>query len=201
MYNFVLLGNTMHTSGDFPLNDLPGGAGRLDIACRFVNSCFFLSHSLRRDVRCYLHLLGMPDPPKTVLFEGAHLRYLNPDERSAASLIKKALSLEGVGSGWARSTPGVYVSKLSFLPLIEALGSDSITLLSEEGEDIHRAALSGEGEHTFIFGDHKGVPPSIEEQLLAMGVQRLTVGPLALHADHCVVLVLNELDRLEAGWR
>ncbi|MHC1570952.1 MAG: hypothetical protein ACXQS9_03775 [Methermicoccaceae archaeon] len=34
-----------------------------------------------------------------------------------------------------------------------------------------------------------------------MDVQKLSVGPLSLHADHCVVLVLNELDRLEAGWR
>ena len=200
MYNFVLVGTTMPTSGDFSLNDLPGGAGRLDIACRFVNSCFFLSHSLRRNVGCYLHLLGEPDPPKTVMLEGASLRYLNPDERSAASLIKKALSLH-VSSGWMRSTPGVYVSRLTFSDLLQALGSDGVVLLSEDGEDIRKADISADREYAFIFGDHMGVPALVEEQMSGMDVQKLSVGPLSLHADHCVVLVLNELDRLEAGWR
>ncbi|HIH70152.1 MAG TPA: tRNA (pseudouridine(54)-N(1))-methyltransferase TrmY [Methermicoccus shengliensis] len=200
MYNFVLVGTTMCTAGEFSLNDLAGGAGRLDIACRFVNSCFFLSHSLRRNVRCYLHLLGEPEPPKTVLFEGANLRYLNPDERSAGSLIKKALSVD-VGEGWARSTPGVYVSGMTFAQLIEALGSDFMVLLSEDGADIRTSRLSASDELTFILGDHRGLPAPLEQHLLERGVDKLSVGPLSLHADHCVVLVLNELDRLEAGWR
>ncbi|MHC1624789.1 MAG: hypothetical protein ACXQS2_02175, partial [Methermicoccaceae archaeon] len=88
--NIVFIGNIMRSSGDFSLNDLPG-AGRMDIACRCVNSAFFLSHDLRRNVNIYLHLMGGPAPQRTVMMRGNSIRYLNPDERSAASLISKAL--------------------------------------------------------------------------------------------------------------
>ncbi|MDY7081623.1 MAG: tRNA (pseudouridine(54)-N(1))-methyltransferase TrmY, partial [Halobacteria archaeon] len=80
MRKFVVLGHTAPTEPDFTLNDLPGSAGRLDVLCRCVNSSFFLSHSLREDVRLYLVLQG----EITLRFEGRELQHLNPDERSTA---------------------------------------------------------------------------------------------------------------------
>ena len=91
MKQFIVIGHLAQTDGGFSLNDMPGAAGRMDVLCRCVNSSFFLSHDLRRDVECYLVLLGEPDSPKTVLFKGDALRYLSPDERSAGALIKKEI--------------------------------------------------------------------------------------------------------------
>ena len=132
MKQFVVIGHRARTDGDFSLNDMPGGAGRIDVLCRCVNSSFFLSHDLRRDAECYLVLLGEPDPPKTVLFRGNSLRYLNPDERSAGSLIKKALALP-CDEEFRESTPGVYVRRGG---LEKLLTECSPALLDEGGTDI-----------------------------------------------------------------
>ncbi|MBR1452999.1 MAG: tRNA (pseudouridine(54)-N(1))-methyltransferase TrmY, partial [Candidatus Methanomethylophilaceae archaeon] len=114
MRYFVITGHKAVTTGDIKLDDIAGGAGRLDILVRCVNSAFFLSHDLRKDVEIYLVLEGGDDAPKTVVFKGQELRYLNPDERSTASLIRNAL-LKKVGPGEEiRSSPGVYNTRMSF---------------------------------------------------------------------------------------
>ena len=91
MRYFVITGHKAVTTGDFKLDDIAGGAGRLDILVRCVNSAFFLSHDLRKDSEIYLILEGGTDAPKTVRFYGPEMKYLNPDERSTASLIRNAL--------------------------------------------------------------------------------------------------------------
>ena len=107
MRYFVITGHKAVSTGDFKLDDIAGGAGRMDILCRCVNSAFFLSHNLRKDVEIYLVLEGGDDAPKTVIFKGEDLRYLNPDERSTASLIRNAL-LKPVSEGEeVKSSPGV----------------------------------------------------------------------------------------------
>ena len=120
MRYFVITGHRAVSTGDFKLDDIAGGAGRLDILVRCVNSAFFLSHNLRKDVEAYLVLLGGDDPPKTVVFKGEELRYLNPDERSTASLIRNAL-LKPVADGEeVKSSPGVYVTRMSFSDVLRS---------------------------------------------------------------------------------
>ncbi|HMB51655.1 MAG TPA: tRNA (pseudouridine(54)-N(1))-methyltransferase TrmY, partial [Natronoarchaeum rubrum] len=87
MRQFIVLGHDVPTEPDFSLDDIAGGAGRLDVLCRCVNSAFFLSHAIREDVRAHL-VLG---DEFTVTFEGSDLRRLNPDERSTAALVRNAL--------------------------------------------------------------------------------------------------------------
>ncbi|MDD1671564.1 MAG: tRNA (pseudouridine(54)-N(1))-methyltransferase TrmY, partial [Methanomicrobiales archaeon] len=70
MRRFAVIGHLAKTDGTFPLDDLPGSAGRMDLLCRCVQTAFFLSHTLRRDVECYLILCGAPVPPKTILIKG-----------------------------------------------------------------------------------------------------------------------------------
>ena len=77
MRQFVVSGHDAPTTAEFALDDLAGGAGRLDVLCRCVNAAFFLSHDLREDVRVWL-VLG---DEFAVRFEGSELRRLNPDER------------------------------------------------------------------------------------------------------------------------
>ena len=86
MRYFVITGHKAATDGSFKLDDLAGGAGRMDILVRCVNSAFVMSHNLRKDAEIYLVLEGGEDAPKTVRFQGSTVKYLNPDERSTASL-------------------------------------------------------------------------------------------------------------------
>ncbi len=162
----------------------------MDILCRSVNASLFLSHDLRRDVACYLVLCGEPDPPKTILFLGGEVRYLSPDERSAGSLIKKALSMP-CGSEFRESTPGVFVRR-GGLP--ELLDLHLFAVLEEAGADIRDNA---DLPDAWLLSDHLNFTP--EEQACIRDLPRYSVGPRSLHADHTITIVLNELDRRECG--
>lgn len=192
MRDFVVVGHLAKTNPDFSLEDIPGTSGRIDILCRCINSAFFLSHGLRRDVRCFLVLLG-GSAPKTVRLDGETVRHLNPDERTTAALLKKALALEA-GPDWTRSTPGISVRTGDLSSLLKTLLADGAGLyyLREDGRDI-RDGLSGEG--VYVLGDHLGMTPDEEAMLEGMGARVLSVGPASLHADHCIILINNELDR------
>lgn len=192
MRRFVIIGHRAITSADFKLDDLCGSTGRLDILLRCVNSAFFLSHGVRRDVEVVLLLLGEPNPPKTIRITGAEVKYLNPDERSTAALIRNALLQKGEGE--RRCSPGIYVSERNYEEILSNVSKDSrIYYLKEDGEDIRTAPLAP--DCTFILGDDQDLTQDEEEKLMAYEPKKLSLGPVSYHADHCITLVNNELDR------
>jgi tRNA (pseudouridine54-N1)-methyltransferase len=193
MIRFVIAGHRAVTTGDFKLDDIAGGAGRLDVLVRCVNSAFFLSHSVRTDVELFLVLQGGTDAPKTIRFSGSEIRYLNPDERSTASLIRNAL-LKRPENDEIRSTPGVYISRRSFFDVINELKEVSkIVYLKEDGTDVREFAIPE--EVTFVLGDDKDLTEEEEEAVMSCEPSKICLGPLSLHADHCMIVVLNETDR------
>jgi len=187
---FAIIGHLAATTGGFNLNDMPGGAGRMDVLCRSVNTSLFLSHDLRRDVTVYLVLLGGTDAPKTIMFSGEKVRSLNPDERSAGALIKKALEIP-VGEEFRESTRGVYVRRGG---LSRLLGEHTFAVLDEGGEDIRMETSFPEA---FLLSDHLDFTP--DELDLTSSCPRNCVGPKILHADHTITVLLNILDRRNAG--
>jgi tRNA (pseudouridine54-N1)-methyltransferase len=193
MIRFVVTGHRAVTTGDFKLDDISGGAGRLDVLVRCVNSAFFLSHSIRTDVELFLILEGGTDAPKTVRFSGKDMRYLNPDERSTSSLIRNAL-LKRLGSEEIRSSPGVYISRRSFSDVINELKHISnIVYLKEDGTDVRTFTMPE--EVTFVLGDDKDLTKDEEETVMSCDPSKISLGPVSLHADHCMIVVLNETDR------
>jgi tRNA (pseudouridine54-N1)-methyltransferase len=192
MRRFVVLGHRAITSADFKLDDLCGSTGRLDILLRCVNSAFFLSHSIRRDVEIVLMLLGEPNPPKTIRIDGSEVKYLNPDERSTAALIRNALLQKGEGE--RRCSPGIYVSDRSYSEVLSNTSKESkIFYLKEDGVDIRDVEFGP--ENTFVLGDDQDLSPEEEEMLMGYEPTKISLGPISYHADHCVTLVNNELDR------
>lgn len=192
MKDFIILGHKAVT-GTFSLNDLPGAGGRMDILCRCVNASLFLSHDLRRDVCVFLVLKGEPFPQKLICFDGSAVRYLNPDERSAASLIKKALE-KSAQDFWTESTPGVRVRKGDLDILLKELDK-KIIYLREDGEDIRKKNFSEALNPLFLLGDHVGLTEDEERIVMGYNPEIISIGPLSLHADHCIVLLHNEMDR------
>ncbi len=191
MKRICVLGHHAPSSGDFSLNDLAGGAGRLDILCRCISSALFLSHGIRRDVDVFLVLLGPPRPPVTLRFSGSEIRSLNPDERSAASLVRKALAIPR-GDVFRESGPGVAVRKGG---LAELLAEHPFAVLHEGGADLRKADVLPEN---VILSDHLNFTG--EEEKLLSGCPPYSVGPLSLHANAAITLLLNEHDRRNAGW-
>lgn len=192
MTSFAVLGHTARSDGAFSLNDLPSSGGRMDVLCRCVNASLFLSHNLRRDVECSLVLLGPPAPPKTVKFSGASIRSLNPDERSPASLIKKALEIP-CGSEFRESSAGVAVRNGGLERLLHEY---RFGVLDEQGADIR---MCDRLPDAFLLSDHMNF--SSDEDALIAGCQKFSVGPATLHAESAITILLNELDRRTGGWK
>ncbi len=197
MRYFVITGHKAVTTGDFKLDDIAGGAGRLDILVRCVNSAFFLSHDLRKDVEIYLVLEGGDDAPKTVIFKGAELRYLNPDERSTASLIRNPLLKKVQPGEEIGSSPGVYNTRMSFADVLEKLSKvGSFVYLKEDGVDCRDYEFPE--NPIFVLGDNQDPTAEEEEILQSYSPDKICIGPYSLHADHCMIIVQNEVDRRSA---
>ncbi len=189
MRAFIVLGHTAPVTPDFSLNDLPGSAGRLDILCRCVTAAFCLSHGIRRDVTVYLVLRNQI----VLRLEGASLRHLNPDERSTAALIQKALRAFTERPGAEiESTPGIFVAAGGLPGVLERVreGGLPVYWLHERGSPIRQAELRPDA--AFVLSDHLEFSP--EEIAILAAFPKLSLGPLSLHADHCIVLAHNELD-------
>jgi tRNA (pseudouridine54-N1)-methyltransferase len=192
MRRFIVMGHRAITSADFKLDDLCGSTGRLDILLRCVNSAFFLSHGIRKDVEIQLMLLGEPNPPKTVRIDGSEVKYLNPDERSTAALIRNALLQKGEGE--RKCSPGIYVSERSYGEVLSNVSKESkMYYLREDGEDIRTVEFGK--DPTFVMGDDQDLTDTEEEVLMAYEPKKISLGPISYHADHCITLVNNELDR------
>ena len=190
MRAFLVVGNKAVTK-PFSLKDLAGSAGRMDIICRCIAQALFISHGIRKDVEVYVLLLGEPDPPKTLLFNGDNMKYLSPDERSTASLIKKALSLK-VSRSWITSTPGVFVSRLTLDEILDDLSEEGeIFLLDEDGKDIRNVELKG--DISFVLGDHLGLTDPQKKLVRKKCTECVSVSPLSLHADQCIAVSYTHL--------
>jgi len=196
MRAFVVVSHTGPLSGDFSLSDLPGGAGRLDILCRCATEAFLLSHGIRKDVRLYLVIRNR----LLITLIGERLRHLNPDERSTAALLRRAINrAQGITLGEeAESTPGIYVRWEGLASLMNRLEGEGFQpVLLEEGATFIRTSPLPD-RPAFVLSDHQNFTP--EESELLAPFPKVAVGPLPLHGHQCITLVHNELDLREAGW-
>ena len=192
MRRFLVLGHTAASAPGFSHKDLSGSGGRIDILARCLPAAFLVSHGLRPDVELYTLHLGPPAAPKAVRARSGELKHLNPDERTSAMLLEKALAAQTTGPVWAPATPGVAVAKLALEELVDGIGAP-IVLLDEQGEDVARATLPADA--LFVLGDHLGFTPDEERVLGKRAVARLSLGPVSLQADQCLVVLHNHLDR------
>jgi tRNA (pseudouridine54-N1)-methyltransferase len=189
MRQFVVVGHDAPTTPDFSLDDLAGGAGRLDVLCRCVNSAFFLSHAIREDVRTHLVLADA----LTVTFEGDAIRRLNPDERSTAALIRGALERrdDAIGHQPVESSPGVSIRRRGVEATLDALDGTFVHL-HEDGTPI--TDREPPADPVFVLSDHRAFTADERDLLADRADARVRLGPRALHADHAITVAHNYLD-------
>ncbi|MFC6837735.1 tRNA (pseudouridine(54)-N(1))-methyltransferase TrmY [Halomarina ordinaria] len=191
MRQFIVTGHDAPTTPDFSLDDLAGGAGRLDVLCRCVNATFFLSHAIREDARCLL-VLG---DEYTLRFEGSELRRLNPDERSTAALVRKAL--EGrdgaIGHMETETSPGVHLSRRGFeATLADAAREGTVVELHEAGTPV--VDVDPPADPVFVLSDHHDFTGREADLLAETADERVRLGPELLHANHAITVAHNYLD-------
>ena len=187
MRRFVILGHKAAVTPEFPLNDLPGSAGRMDVLCRAVGAAFFLSHDLRRDVEVTLLLQDKVQ----IRLVGTKLRHLNPDERSTAALLKRAL--ETMNEEVVESTPGIFVSPgnlSSSLDRLYQIGAHPITL-HEKGTPFNDFSMPE--DPAFFLSDHLQFTTSDEATL--SDLPHLSLGTQQLHTSQCITIVHYLLDQ------
>lgn len=196
MRQFLLLAHQVPVSGAFTLNDLAGGGGRMDEVARVVSTAFTLSNDLRRDLELTIVFSSSPPPAaRRIRLEGERLRYLNPDERSTAALLKNAL-VRSLGSDHEiESSPGLFVGPVDPLPELARFAAEKGTLwLTEGGEPLDPATLP-DGPIRAVLSDPTDPTPQEEELLHAAGTRRVSLGPRSLRSSQCVDVLHNLLDR------
>ncbi len=199
MRRFLLVAHKVPPNGEFTLNDLAGGAGRMDEVARTVSTAFTLSNDLRRDVELTILFAAEPPPAaRRIELVGARLKHLYPDERSTAALLKNALVGAAKFPSDYEASPGLKVGPVDPLPYLATfLRTDGAVWLTEEGGPIGNASIVPDRFSAFVSDPFD---PTEEERtvLAASGVPRLSVGPRSLRTSQVVDAVHRELDVREA---
>jgi tRNA (pseudouridine54-N1)-methyltransferase len=197
MRQFLVVGHDAPTTPDFALDDLAGGAGRLDVLCRCVTSALLRSHGVREDARVHL-VLG---DEFTVRFDGGAVRRLNPDERSTAARVRDALERrdEAVGHVPAEPSPGVELYRMGLAETLDAAAAEAsaVVALHEDGRPV--VDVDPPTDPLFVLSDHRDFRDAEADRLAALADERLSLGPVALHADAATTVAHNWLDT--AGYR
>ena len=126
---------------------------------------------------------------------GSEVRYMAPDERNIGGLIRKALKVK-VNFEWKLSTPGIYVARKDLKDLLDELSErfGQIIYLREDGVDIRDVACKLK-DPLFVLGDHIGLKEEDERLVMKYADMVISLSPLSLQADQCIVITHYELDR------
>lgn len=200
MRRFVVIGRRALASPDFSLDDLPSTSGRMDILLRCLRAALLVSHGLRRDTLVYLVLLGGPRAPRTLRVDGSAVRFVRPDERALANMVRKALAIPAEGEGFVDVKPGIAIAEGGLESVLADLGEGTAYVLREHGRDLREGEIDARAPIVFV-GDDLDFDEAARARLEAFGASEIGVGPVSVHADDAVTIVHNELDRRSVAAR
>ena len=171
----------------------------MDEVARAVSTAFTLSNDLRRDTEVTVLCVAEPSrAARRIDLTGARLRFLNPDERSTAALLKNALVRSVEFPRPFESSPGLTVASADPPAVLrDFLRHPNPVWLCEDGLRIENWPSPG-GHIAAVVSDPYDPTPEERELLLASGVPRVSVSPRSLRTSQVVDLVHHELDLREA---
>lgn len=195
MRRFLLLAHRVPVSGAFTLNDLAGGAGRMDEVARVASTAFTLSNDLRRDTELTILFEASPPPAaRRIRLEGSRLRHLNPDERSTAALLKNALVRSIPLERDVESSPGLVVGPVDPTEAITTFARlPGAFWLTEDGEPLGERS-DPDGGFSAILSDPTDPPEEERRTLEATGIPRISLGPVSMRSSQCVDALHHAFD-------
>ena len=199
MRRFLLLTHRVPVHGEFTLNDLAGGGGRIDEIARVTSTAFTLSNDLRRDTELTIVFpAASPTEARRIRLVGSRLRHLNPDERSTAALLKNALVRSMAFPSDFESSPGLIVAAADPVEeLRRFLQLPNVVWLIEGGRPL-REWKGNPAEFSAVLCDPYDPTDGEREVLAASGALPVSVGPRSLRSSQVMDIVHNELDLREA---
>jgi len=167
----------------------------MDEIARSVSTAFTLSNDLRRDTEVTVLFVAEPPPrARRIEISGARVRYLNPDERSTAALLKNALVRAADHPREFESSPGLRVAPSDpSADLGNFLSFPGAVWLTESGRPIEDWTAPG-GELSAVLSDPYDPTEAEAAQLSASGVPTISVGPRSLRTSQVIDLVHRALD-------
>lgn len=197
MRRFVTVSHTADSSGNWTLNDLAAGAGRVDLLCRNIQSAFFLSHGLREDVEFYAVFAASPVRQKTVRIQGSAIQMLHPDERSTAARIQQALVASWSVPDWKEVQKGLAVAAFGLEELLDDLkGKGTLVLLDPHGTPVE--SWTPPKDPIFLLSDHVPFTKSEYAHLDKLGAQRVSLGSHWYHGNHAMAVIRWQTDKHQA---
>ncbi|MFX1383005.1 MAG: hypothetical protein ACFFBP_11235 [Promethearchaeota archaeon] len=136
MADFLLFFEKFH---DYDKIDIDKGNTPPEIykICSCIRNTFCISYGIKKKNNLFLYF---QKDKALIKFSGNKLRYLGPDERNQALLLKKAFDklnneILFKSNDWVESTPGIYVKKLnnahSIVSFLNKLNLNKITFISD----------------------------------------------------------------------
>ena len=170
----------------------------MDEVARVVSTAFTVSNDLRHDTRVTVLFTAEPAPrARRIDVDGARVRYLNPDERSTAALLKNALVRSARSETKVDSSPGISVGPVDPQAAVREFAAEVGTCwLAEDGTPIADWSPAGDGFGA-VLSDASD--PSEEELrwLTETRIPRISLGRRALRASQCVDILHHEFDLRE----
>jgi len=174
---FVIVGTRAMSKGKLPLNDLGGGAGRMDVLIRALMAALLTSHGIRKNVEVVLILGGGPGSSRRIKFVGSQLIGFHSEERAIAGQIGAVIRQPMPPRGhWVSRNPGIYDSGGDLALTLGEWDHPIIRLESNApslfGDEIPKVGQPNQNDIGFIIGDHKqletneGVPRSLGNEWL-----------------------------------
>lgn len=192
-----MVGHRAMSKGKLPLNDLAGGAGRMDVLVRAMMAALMTSHGLRKDTEIVLHLGGGPGPPRRIRFDGSELVGVHAEERSIAGQIGKVIAkpLPPIGQ-WQTISRGIEHSGGNLQTTLSQWGDIPVVALDANAprlwaDQATLPSLSNEVEVDlgFVLSDDQ----PLEEELLE-GTTRRSIGQKWLQGHMAIGIVHFLLD-------
>lgn len=188
MRRFAILGNRAMSEGKLPLNDMAGGAGRMDVLVRALMAGLLTSHGIRHDTEVILHLMGGPGPARRIKFVGSLLKGVHAEERAVAGQIGKVLKEPTPARGhWIERSAGIFDSGGDIQHTLSEWGEANVVCLDANAPRLwmgdEKLPINGnphsmyEGEHGnftisgmdigFVLSDDKPLNEGLSGELIA----------------------------------
>ena len=189
MRRFLVLAHHAPLTPSFPLDDLPGSAGRLDVLCRCLIDGLLTSHGIREETTVEFVLQDQ----LTVRFAGDTIRNLRPDERSTAAHFRRALERAeaAVGRVPVDVSPGITVIREDLAAVLDRVDSP-IIWLDPAGDPL--VDLPPRKPVTFVLSDHRPYTDADVETLTPRADNRMSCSPVTIQAAQAITVVHNYLD-------